>query len=146
MSFTNLYIYNPLLNHNNKDVGKNVMIKKGLRYDECTDDVIYAEQLLVGEIGDIAGDLAALNRSDYIVGIDNVAAGKVDYAHTVAHFCNAFGVYHTLGRGQGRNMKRNVVAQGEQLVITVSLGNIARKRPGGVNRYIRIAADDLHSE
>ena len=41
---TNLYIYNPLLNHNNKEVGKNVMIKKGLRYDECTDDVIYANE------------------------------------------------------------------------------------------------------
>lgn len=41
---TNLYIYNPLLNHNNKEVGKNVMIKKGLRYDECTDDVIYADE------------------------------------------------------------------------------------------------------
>ena len=41
---TNLYIYNPLLNHNNKEVGKNVMIKKGLRFDECTDDVIYADE------------------------------------------------------------------------------------------------------
>ena len=41
---TNLYIYNPLLNYNNKEVGKNVMIKKGLRYDECTDDVIYANE------------------------------------------------------------------------------------------------------
>ena len=41
---TNLYIYNPLLNHNNKEVGKNVMIKKGLRFDECTDDVIYANE------------------------------------------------------------------------------------------------------
>ena len=35
---TDLYIYNPLLNYNNKEVGKNVMIKKGLRYDECTDE------------------------------------------------------------------------------------------------------------
>lgn len=42
--YTDLYIYNPLLNHNNKEVGKNVMIKKGLRYDECTDDVIYADE------------------------------------------------------------------------------------------------------
>ena len=41
---TNLYIYNPLLNHNNKEVGKNVMIKKGLRFDECTDDVIHADE------------------------------------------------------------------------------------------------------
>lgn len=41
---TDLYIYNPLLNHNNKEVGRNVMIKKGLRYDECTDDVIYADE------------------------------------------------------------------------------------------------------
>lgn len=41
---TNLYIYNPLLNHNNKEVGKNVMIKKGLRFDECTDAVIYADE------------------------------------------------------------------------------------------------------
>lgn len=42
--YTDLYIYNPLLNHNNKEVGKNVMIKKGLRFDECTDDVIYADE------------------------------------------------------------------------------------------------------
>ena len=49
---TNLYIYNPLLNHNNKEVGKNVMIKKGLRYDECTDDVIYADEFKAYNIDD----------------------------------------------------------------------------------------------
>ena len=41
---TDLYIYNPLLNYNSTEVGKNVMIKKGLRYDECTDGVIYADE------------------------------------------------------------------------------------------------------
>lgn len=39
-----LYLYHPLLNYNKTDVGRNVMIKKGLRYDECTDDVIYADE------------------------------------------------------------------------------------------------------
>lgn len=39
-----LYLYHPLLNHNKTEVGRNVMIKKGLRYDECTDDVIYADE------------------------------------------------------------------------------------------------------
>ena len=49
---TNLYIYNPVLNYNNKEVGKNVMIKKGLRYDECTDDVIYADEFNEYDIDD----------------------------------------------------------------------------------------------
>lgn len=39
-----LYLYHSLLNYNRKEVGRNVMIKKGLRYDECTDDVIYADE------------------------------------------------------------------------------------------------------
>lgn len=51
--YTNLYIYNPLLNHNNKEVGKNVMIKKGLRFDECTDDVIYADEFEEYNIDDV---------------------------------------------------------------------------------------------
>lgn len=49
---TDLYLYHPLLNHNNKEVGKNVMIKKGLRYDECTDDVIYADEFKEYNIDD----------------------------------------------------------------------------------------------
>ena len=39
-----LYLYHPLLNYNRTEVGRNVMLKKGLRYDECTDDVIYADE------------------------------------------------------------------------------------------------------
>lgn len=41
---TELYLYQPLLNYNRKEVGRNVMIKKGLRFDECTDDTIYADE------------------------------------------------------------------------------------------------------
>ena len=49
---TDLYIYNPLLNYNSTEVGKNVMIKKGLRYDECTDAVIYADEFNEYDIDD----------------------------------------------------------------------------------------------
>lgn len=49
---TDLYIYNPLLNYNSTEVGKNVMIKKGLRYDECTDAVIYANEFNEYDIDD----------------------------------------------------------------------------------------------
>ena len=49
---TDLYIYNPLLNYNNTEVGKNVMTKRGLRYDECTDAVIYANEFNEYDIDD----------------------------------------------------------------------------------------------
>lgn len=52
IQYTDLYIYNPVLNYNNKEVGNNVMIKKGLRYDECTDDVIYANEFKEYNIDD----------------------------------------------------------------------------------------------
>ena len=52
VQYTDLYIYNPLLNYNSTEVGKNVMIKKGLRYDECTDAVIYADEFNEYDIDD----------------------------------------------------------------------------------------------
>ena len=49
---TELYLYQPLLNYNKKEVGRNVMVKKGLRFDECTDDVIYADEFKEYDIDD----------------------------------------------------------------------------------------------
>ena len=105
-----------------------------------------ADQLLSGEVGDVAGDLAAGQRLDHVGGLNEGVAGEVDDLHAVLHVCHGSGVDHALGVGGGGDVDGDVVSHLVDLLVGGGVGDVVVQVPSGVYGQEGIATDHLHTQ
>ena len=100
----------------------------------------------IREVGHILADLAALERGEHILLVDESVAGRVDDDDTALHHRNRLGVDHTLRGFESGNVDGDEIAGAVNRldVLAVRYGMI--KIPGRVDGQIGIVAVNLHAE
>ena len=110
------------------------------------DRVFLRKDLIGGKVGHIRRDLAALERRRHGLGVDQLAARKIDDAHAVLHLLDRFCADGVAGIRVERHMDGDIVAVCENLVQLGDMLDRARQRQRAVNRQERVVAPDLHVE
>ena len=108
------------------------------------DHVLSPDQSLVGKIGDIARDLARLDRGKHVLVAHDLATRLVDDAHAVLHFPQGLGVDHMVGLIGIGDVEADVVAPGKQIVQRFGADDVAREVPGRVHAHERVIAEHGH--
>ena len=110
------------------------------------ENVFHAQKRLVGEVGDIARDLARFDRFDHVRAHDEVAARIVDDDHAVLALRKAFAVEHALGVGRERDV------HGDEVRLAEQVGKLGRElhpsvhHPGVAHGEEGVVPDDVHAE
>ena len=109
------------------------------------DAVFGADELIGGEVGDVALQLAAFQGFQHGVGVHQLAARVVDEHAPVLHLGDVFGVEHALGRGGQGDVyghKVRLLQQGGQVRHVHAVIQVQRAADGEV----RVVADDVHAQ
>ena len=101
---------------------------------------------VIGEIRNIAPDLAGGQSCGHGLVIHQQVPGEVQNHHAVLHLGNGLGVDHLLGVLQQRGMQGDKIAVGKNLLPAVYPVNLTVQVPGGVNGDEGVAAVNLHSQ
>ena len=109
-------------------------------------DALDAQQLLAGEIAEIVRDLAAVQRSQQRVVVHQLAAGKVQHAHTVLAHGQRLRVDGVARRGQVGHVHGQIVAPRQHIAQRHAVLHAARKAPRGVDGDVRVVAQHLHAQ
>ena len=104
-----------------------------------------ADQRVIGEVGNIPGDLAAFQCGEDIGVIHQTAPGQIDDADAIAHGGDGSLVDHPLGGGEQRRVNGDIVAH---LIDGLQIHHLN----GGIqhqcilNREIGVIAVDIHAQ
>ncbi len=110
------------------------------------DDVGDADDAVVREIGDVAGDLAGVDAGDQRLVVHQLAAGEVDDAHAVLHLGEGLRVQHVARLVVVVDLDHHVVAHLEERVDVGRVVDGGVEAPGGVHGHVGVVAVDGHAE
>ena len=119
-------------------------LRRGCTQMRERDGILLLEDLVGSKVGNVCCNLAALECLRHCLGVNQLAARKVDDANAVLHFLDRLCADGVLRVSVQRNMNGDVVAVCENLV---QLGNVldrAVELECAVNRQVRVIAPDLH--
>ena len=108
------------------------------------DGILLLKNLVGSKVGNVCCNLAALECLRHCLGVNQLAARKIDDANAVLHLLDRLCADGVLRVSVQRNMNGDVVAVCENLV---QLGNVldrAVELECAVNRQVRVIAPDLH--
>ena len=80
------------------------------------DDVLYADELVGREVGDVAFEFSALHGGKHCVRVDQFAAGIVDEYGAVLHFRESVRIEHLFGVGRERNVYGDEIGRRDERV------------------------------
>lgn len=107
-------------------------------------DLGMAEDIVIGEVGNIAGQLIPGERLQKRAGIHKLTPGEVQKYSTLLHHAQAGCVYHAPGLPIQRQVERDIVALGKKGIHIIHPGNLAGQMQGGIHRHKGIVAVYLH--
>ena len=110
------------------------------------DDLVVAQKLLVGKVGDKAVNLAGLDALQQVGVHHQAATGQVDDAHALLHGLDFVCIDEALGFGGLGHVDGDVVGLGEDGVQCLGLHHRAAQGPGGIHGDEGVVADDLHAQ
>ena len=109
-------------------------------------DAGMAENGFGGEVGHVAGHLAAVHGFQQGGGVHQLAAGVVQDLDAVLAQGKGLGVDGVLGGGQVGHMDGDVVAQGQHIVQVYAVVHLTAQVPCGFNGDVGVVAVDLHAQ
>ena len=110
------------------------------------DDAFHTGGAGIGEVGDIAVDLAGLQCFFQGIVIHQLVSGKVQDQNTVDHLGECIGIEHFPGGIQQRGVQRNNVAIFVDLIQGLHMDHMAVQVPGSFYADIGVIAVDLHAQ
>ena len=110
------------------------------------DDVVVAQQLGLGKVGDVSADLAVLDRFDDVGVVDELASRAIDDDDAGLHRVDAFGVDHVLG------LRRRGDVQGDEVALCEEFGDVGDvldvlvEEQCAVHAEVGVIAEDVHAQ
>src|SRR5699024_3279235 len=101
---------------------------------------------LIGEVGDIPGNLSAGQGLGHGIVVHQQIPGKVQDDDPILHLGNGFGVDHLPGVVQQGRVQGNNVTLGINLIPAIYPDNVAVQVPGGLDGNKGVASIDVHSQ
>ena len=96
------------------------------------DDILHADNLLIGKVRDIFADTAGGKSGEHGVVVHDLGARLVDDAHTVFHLGKRLGIEHVERLIRIRHVDADIVCLGIDTVDVHLMLDIAREAPCGI--------------
>ena len=112
----------------------------------CCNDVLCITGLCVGEVGAVVSHLAAFQRSDHIIIVDQFATGIVQHTNAVLHLCDGSSVDHALCVLVERYVNGQIICRSEYVVLGLDNCHRRIQTQCCANRQERVSTNDLHAQ
>ena len=109
-------------------------------------DILHADDLLIGKVRDILADAAGGDSGEHGVVIHDLGARLVDDAHAVFHLGKRLGIEHVERLIRIRHVDTDIVRLGIDAVEVHLVLDIARETPCRVHGQVRVVTADIHAE
>ena len=110
------------------------------------DDILHADDLLIGKVRDIFADAAGGKSGEHGIVVHDLGARLVDDAHAVFHLGKRLGIEHVERLIRIRHVDADIVRLGIDAVEVHLVLDIARETPRRVHGQVRIVTADVHAE